>query len=175
MAVVVVSSYLPLREETTATSRYPVHPVKCLDELDYMEGVAAAWATDNTIVNIEHDLQYDDKLIDDLVNCPEPACAYPYLIHHHPLKAPFYCCAIGNRAKGWASFWVTCAWVTPDDEWADFAAPGFIKVTPEARTPIVDLDAHWQHVEFVINDHVTTRWHLHWPAVEHYHPAGRAY
>lgn len=162
--MVVVSSHLP--GETAATSRHPVHPVECDGPFDYHRGLAAVWDTDATVVNIEHDVEHADPLIDGLLACRYPACAYPYLIYTHTPE-PFYCAAYGT-AEHWPGFWATCNWVQPGDEWADFAAPGFIKLDPDVRTPF-GPECAWQGVEQTINDAMIGRWHLHWPPVEHYH------
>lgn len=166
MAVVVVSSVL-VGEATTRT-RHPVHPVVCEDPLDYYRGLAAVWDTADTLVNIEHDVESNDRLIDELVGCPELACARPYLIRHLN-KPPFFGCAVGPAKDcGWGPWFVRSRWVDESDVWADFASPGFIKVSPQVRGPL-GPECAWQGVELAINEAVDARWHLHWPAVEHFH------
>lgn len=130
------------------------------DDHAYGRALAEAWASDRTVVNVEHDLECSDELIQELLDCPEPLCARTYLVYAvsgiH--DAPAYPFCVTNPGP----------WVTGGEEWAAWAAPGFFKATPEARMPNLPV-RHWLCVEDVVNDWVTTRWHLHWPAIEHDH------
>lgn len=157
--VLVVASHLP--GETPFTSRrWRVRPVECRGDFDYSHGLAEAWASDLTVVNVEHDLEVDDDIIGRLVDCPEPLCAQTYLVHaasgiHDAPAYPYV-----ERQPG--------PWVRVGAEWAEWAAPGFIKARPEARVNPLP-EKHWMGVEQATNACIRGRWHLHWPAVEHHH------
>lgn len=160
--VIVTATVMP-GFEPFRSDRFTVQLVDCRnldDNLAYARGLAEAWATDRTVVNIEADLQRDDDLIGELVDCPHPRCAWAYLVYaasgiHNPPAYPF---TRGNPGP----------WIDKGDEWADWAAPGFIKVAPEARVEPLPVD-HWHEVEQHTNQCAPGRWHIHWPAVEHYH------
>lgn len=167
-AVILVSR---LPDEPSLESRYPVCDIVCEDPFDYWRGVQAEWVTDRTIVNVEHDMEYSDTLIDQLLACPQPLCAHAYQMH---LPATF-----------WAHQQSTVAWyppidpcsqffargvrqVKPGDEHADWSGIGFCKITPAVRIAPLRRDA-WQGVEMSVHAAIRGRWHLHWPGVEHHH------
>lgn len=157
--VLVVASHLP-GEVPFSSGRWEVRPVECVGDFDYSRGLAAAWATGVTVVNVEHDLQVDDDLIAALVDCEHGLCAQTYLVHpvsgiHDGPAFPFV-----EHNPG--------PWVRYGTEWADWAAPGFIKVRADARHGPFP-EKHWLSVEQATNHLVTGRWHLHWPPVEHRH------
>ena len=156
--VVVVASYLP-GETPFKSSRYEVRPVECVSVFDYSAGLAAAWATDQTVVNVEHDLEVTDDLIAGLVDCPHPLCAQTYPIHASPDGVPFYPYTATQPGP-----WIDYGAVS-----ASWAAPGFIKVSAAARFGPFPAEKHWLSVEMATNYYVAGRWHLHWPPVEHYH------
>lgn len=157
--VLVVASYLP-GETPFVSQRFDVVPVLCVGDFDYSRGLASAWATGKTVVNVEHDLEVSDDLIAALVDCPEPLCSWAYLVY--PVSGihdgPAYPFTAGNPGP----------WIREGEQWADWAAPGFIKVRPDARTGPLP-EKHWLGVEAATNFHTPGRWHIHWPAVEHHH------
>lgn len=160
--MIVVASHLPGETPFTST-RWHVQPVECVGDFDYSRGLAAAWASNLTVVNVEHDLQVDDDLIAALVDCPEPLCAQTYPLYaasgaHGTDQGPIY--PYVEHEPG--------DWVAEGVEFADFAAPGFMKARPEARTGPLP-EKHWLGVEQATNYYVTGRWHLHWPPVRHNH------
>lgn len=160
--VIVVASYLP-GETPFRSTRFTVKPVKCVGDFDYSIGLAEAWATTSTVVNVEHDLQVSDDLIQALIDCPHPACAQTYPLYaasgtHGTDKGPIYPYCEHNPGP----------WVVFGVEWAEWAAPGFIKIQPEARTGPFPTK-HWLSVEAATNHFTAGPWHLHWPSVEHYH------
>lgn len=160
---VVVATYLP--GETPFTSNlWRVLPVECVSVFDYARGLATVWGSDLTVVNVEHDIEVTDDIIARLVDCPEPLCAQTY---------PLYRASGAHGTEIGPVFpYVDVEpgpWVTEGAEWADWAAPGFIKATAAARTGLFPDEKHWMGVEQATNFYVTGRWHLHWPPVEHYH------
>ena len=160
--MIVVASYLP--GETPFTSeRFTVQPVLCVNDFDYSHGLGEVWASSKIVVNVEHDLEVSDDIIARLVDCVEPLCAQTY-----PLYA-----ASGSHGTEHGPIYPYCAsnpgpWVAEGDECAEWAAPGFIKVTPSARTGPLP-EKHWLTVEAATNFHTPGRWHLHWPPVQHDH------
>lgn len=160
--VIVVASYLP-GETPFSSGRWGVRPMECRGDFDYSHGLAEAWSSASVVVNVEHDVQVNDDLIGALVDCPHPLCAQTYPLFaasgaHGTAEGPIfpYC----ERNPG--------PWVEPGVEFAEWAAPGFIKVHPGARRGPFP-EKHWLAVEQATNYFVTGRWHLHWPPVEHYH------
>lgn len=162
MAAVVVASHLP-GEEPFTSERFEVWPVECVGDFDYSHALGEAWATDRTVVNVEHDVEVSDALIQALLDCPEPLCAQTY-----PLYA-----ASGTHgtADGSVYGYVETEpgpWVTEGTLFADWAAPGFIKITAAARVNPFP-EKHWLAVEAATNYFKQGRWHLHWPPVAHHH------
>lgn len=151
--VLVVASHLDGETPFTST-RYPTATIRCVTDFDYWDGLTAAWDTP-VLVNIERDMEVTDDLITQLVDCPHPLCAYPYLVC--PGATPVY----AHRADGLIG--------TPDIEWADWAAPGFCKISAPGRAGRLLPRHPWWGVEESINASIKTRWHLHWPAIAHFH------
>lgn len=129
-------------------------------------------------MNVEHDVQFDDALVDDLLACPHPLCAHAYKIH-----TPREFIAYNASDVGWhppidsLSRYTARGfhWLEPGEEWADFGSIGFCKITPEARFGALRKDG-WTHVEHSVNAAVCERWHVHWrdgesgpTGIEHYH------
>lgn len=152
---VVVFSHLP-GEQPFTSQRHQVVPVECRDDHDYWRGLSIAWATADTVVNVEHDIQVDDSIIETLLDCPQPLCAQTYPIYYTDGSVAFPYCAPERPDT----------WVREGAEWAVWAAPGFIKARRDARlSPLPER--HWLEVEQATNEAVNGPWHLHWPPVQH--------
>ena len=173
--VVITSSYLS-GEEPLRSERYDVHGIECKDvrgEFDYCFGLQEAWMTDKIVVNVEHDMEFSDELVDGLVNCPWPLCAYAYQVWPTALQRWIYC-ATSKKTNGLLS------WLNKGDEWAYWSSIGFCKVAPSARAKPLDL-IFWQYLEHSVNRAVGKYgdgkgagldWHIHWNegiGIEHYH------
>lgn len=174
--VIVVSSYLPEKGERPYRSKeFRVVALPCgtgYDSLfDYSRGLQAVWGSDFTIVNVEHDMECSDGLIQQLLDCPHPLCAHAYLLRK---KGPY---AYRNGplppAGGYEDHWLR-----PGDEWATFGGIGLVKITPGARVrPLPERE--WSTVDIVVTKacegaevvpgghHKGRRWHVHWPAIKH--------
>lgn len=139
------------------------------DEYDYWESIARIWGEPVPIVNVEHDNEYSDELARLLVECPHPRCAYAYRM---------YPCG-----REWQPYWAfspdgLCGmghWGAEGDEWAAWSAIGFCKIAPVARGPL-PARCGWrlveQEVNYALRGHahmIRGLWHIHWPAIEHYH------
>ena len=180
MSVIVVSSYLPkLGERAYRSEKFRVVGLPCGDDdLDYYRGLEVVWGGNHTIVNVEHDMECSDELIQDLLDCPHPACthAYPlrqwgHIAHRHGPLPP-------AGSMDW--------WLRPDEEeeWATYGGIGFCKMTPEARVRPLSEPREWPTLDVIVARAVEgpevvphgayegKRWHVHWPAIEHYHPPG---
>ncbi len=160
--MIIVASHLP-GEKPFTSDRFTVRPVECVGDFDYSRALGQAWATDQTVINVEHDVQVSDALIQSLIDCPEALCAQTYPLYaasgaHGTQDGPIFPYCQTNPGP----------WVEAGTEWAEWAAPGFIKVIPAARTGPLP-EKHWLAVEAATNFHTPGRWHLHWPPVEHYH------
>lgn len=155
---VICSSRLPAEISPAQGSRYALRQVVCEDRYDYWRGLATLWGEGSTIINVEHDMQFSDALVADLLDCPHPRCCHAYI------------CWLPEMV--WAHTYDGCGmhgtWIREDEEWAGYSAIGFCKLTPEARTLPLGR-ATWQGLERSVNDASPGPWHIHWPGVSHYH------
>lgn len=170
---VVVASHLP-GEEPFFSERHMIFPVRCEGDFAYWAGLNYFWDTDEVIVNVEHDMDFTDELVDGLLACPEPLCAYPYQVYPTALGRYIYCATTDSPSDltGEGSpdqpRWVD----GPEDKWAKWVSIGFMKIAPEVRLlPLAKM--FWQWLEHSVN-HSTAeasgrRVHLHWPEVRHFH------
>ena len=139
------------------------------DAYEYWRRLSAAWMTTETIVNVEHDMECSQALVDELLACPHPLCSHAYLMY---LPRRYW-------AHGWASTDPReraqgggIRWVERGDERAGHSAIGFCKVEPRVRPGELER-TEWPGVEMAVNRAVCGPWHLHWPGVEHYHKEPR--
>ncbi len=142
-------------------SGYPVHDVVCEDAVfGYWSGLNEVWDSDRTLVNLEHDMEYSDDLVAELLSCPHPLCTFPYKVR------PF-----GWPGKTWGVSFGSI-WVTEGQPYASFSSIGFCKIAPEVREGTT-LDRNiWSKVEASIHLAAVQSkrvWHVHWPAIQHYH------
>lgn len=144
---------------------------------DYWHEMNPLWDSDVTLVNVEHDMQFSDELIAELLDCPHPVCTHTYRVGpaayglqyahdislvgwHPPIEPLSQYSARGSR------------WVEPGDEFADFSGIGFVKIDRAARCAPLREDS-WRGVEISVNRAINARWHLHWGSggvgIKHYH------
>jgi hypothetical protein len=177
--VVITSSYLE-GNEPFRSERYHVQGIECKrehGEFNYCHGLQEVWwPAEKTIINIEQDMECSDELIDGLLSCPHPLCAYAYLVYPTQLHRYIYCATSrqvdhNNPAKS------NVYWLNKGEEWAVWSSIGFCKIDPIARVKPLDR-LYWQWLEHSVNRIVGTyqhaggagfEWHIHWPEVEHYH------
>ena len=91
--VIITSSYLT-GEQPFRSERYDVQGIECKTEhgeFNYCDGLQKAWITDKTVVNVEHDMEFSDELVDGLVDCPWPLCAYAYEVYPTALARYIFC------------------------------------------------------------------------------------
>jgi hypothetical protein len=167
-APVILASHLTGARHFTST-RHMVVPVPCRESLDYYNGVLPWWSTSRTICIVEHDMQVDDDLIQQLLDCPEPFCSWSYWLGL-PSGGPHWAHRTGLKPP--------CGgvWIETGDEWADFGGIGFCKIEPSARVrPLEETD--WTGVDCAVSRATDCRVHVHWKrdeggqcvGVEHYH------
>jgi hypothetical protein len=158
----IVASRLP--GDPPFKSAYPVQDVVCEDRFfGYWEGLNAVWASDRTIINVEHDQEFSDDLVAELLSCPYDLCAYPYRV------TPF-----GWPGQTWGATYGS-VWVSDGDPYAMFSSIGFCKITAPARAGTELERLVWDKVEQSVHRAVARckrLWHLHWPAIQHYHDYG---
>lgn len=141
------------------TSEYEVLDLVCDGPFDYWSGLASVWGSDQTVVNVERDMEFSDDLVRELLSCPQPLCAFPYRV----------------LPSGWPGFLYSAAfrdWVSEGTDFASFSAIGFCKITPEARSGSELERKSWEHLETGVHNavaHGKRFWHLHWPEIVHYH------
>jgi hypothetical protein len=138
-----------------------VVPVPCVGELDYSRTLRSWWRTSRTIVNVEHDMEVSDELIQALLDCPHPFCTHAYTLF--PVST-------GKRAHyaQAASKPHIEDWIAAGVEWCAFTGIGFCKITPEARARRLG-ESTWQFVDLAVSAATDCPVHVHWPAVSHYH------
>lgn len=146
------------------SAAYPVADVVCEDaHFGYWAGLEALWSSDYDLVNIEHDMEYSDLLVAELLSCPHPLCAYPYKVQ------PF-----GWPGMTWGASYGS-SWVTPENPYASFSPIGFCKISAEARGGSKLERAIWTKVEGSVHKAIVRNrrlWHLHWPGIDHHHDYG---
>jgi hypothetical protein len=122
----------------------------------------ALWPSDKAIVNVEHDMEVSDELIQQLLDCPHPLCTFAYKLYWpstHQAQ-PHYAQRDGGPNYG--------EWIKEGVECCGFSGIGLCKIAPEARAcPLAD--SHWSTVDCAISRSTEGDWHVHWPEVEHYH------
>ncbi len=156
----IVASRLPGDAPLTSEA-YPVADVVCEDaDFGYWAGINEVWDSDHDLVNVEHDVEFSDLLVQELLSCPHHLCAYPYRV------MPF-----GWPGKTWGASYGSL-WVDEGQPYASFSSIGFVKMTAEARAGTTLKKTIWFNLEGAIHEALTLRqrlWHLHWPAVAHHH------
>ena len=158
---IVVASYLPGEGPCLRSTRFELTRVECRGPYDYWRGLAKAWATDETVLNVEHDIELYDADIDDLLDCPHPLCTRAYECHWITTSLPRDVFPMGHDRY-------QTDFTEEGTEWANWSAIGCIKVAPEARSRVL-LMARWQNVEMAVEETITPPWHVHWPPLKHHH------
>ena len=157
MSAIIVASRVPT--DAPLKSEYSVRDAVCNGPFDYWSALETLWGSDLTIVNVEHDVEFSDLLVAELLSCPWPMCAYPYRV----------------LPAGWPGFLYSAAfrdWVSADVAFASFTAIGFCKITPESRAGTTLERKSWDHLETAVHNSVANErrfWHLHWPEITHEH------
>ena len=171
LPLVVVSVYVPEVHVPYSSEEYPVLqvPVRGEDKYRYHQALNPWWDTRTTIVNVEHDMQCNDKLIADLLECRESNCTHAYKIYN-PSVVNISTGKVTNLQGPKQPYFAQFSKHTPiqeGDEWADYSGIGLCKLGG-TRDHILRATPWWQ-VEYEVNKSVPM-WHVHWPIVEHYHP-----
>lgn len=146
---------------------HPAYHAICADVFDYGDGWRELWESGDTIVCVEHDMEFSDALVDELLSCPQPLCAHAYLMHQY--GPPFYAHGWLPQQKGLRAQASCIRWIDHGEERADYSAVGFVKIAPRARRFPLAENIPWMAVEQEVNAATTGTWHIHWPGVEHYH------
>lgn len=139
-------------------SLYQFLPPNDDDGLGYWRGLSALWDSPDTIVNVEWDMEFSPALVDALLACPHPLCTHAYQMH---IPRTYY--AHSARRDGMDGFWLG-----KGVEWAAYSAIGFCKIAPQARVRPLARDV-WRGVEMQVNAATDGPFHVHWPAIRHYH------
>lgn len=160
--MLVVASHLP-GEGHFRSEHFRVVPVCCVGEFDYHAALAAVWESDETIVNVEHDIEVSDEHVEALIDCPEPLCSWAYHCHWASTGLPHDVIAAGTgRRDPHTNPDPDC--LTGGEEWANWSAIGLVKIAPEARIGPLRREP-WQRLELSIHDAVKRPWHMHGNAV----------
>ena len=134
--------------------RHPGRVIFCEKDtpLGYAEDLRDYWHVRGDLLSVEHDMEITEKQVRELLNCPEPACAFVYWIF----------AASSNKPEPFP---------TATQEYSAHAAPGFCRLKESVRRGTFPID-HWSKVEWHLDRIVRRtagRWHNHGPAVPHHH------
>ena len=156
---IVLVSYLPGEGLCFKSERYEVRPIRCEDEFSYWAGLNEWWDSDCTVINVEHDIELTDEVIDGLLACEHPLCAQQYQCHR--ASSGLWFDVFPAQNQGW--------FVTEGTEWAEQSAIGALKICPEARiAPLEKI--RWGFLEVSIENAVKRPVHCHWnPILAHWH------
>ena len=157
--MIVLASHLPSQGHAAfQITRHRVVPVCCEDPFDYWQAFSEWWETDETICNVEHDIEANTDHVDALLGCPHPACAWIYAGHWRTTgQSDDVLAHLCDGRPGKLG-----------DEWADWVALGLIKLAPEARTGPLRREP-WMALENAVNDAIAGPVHMHGPAAHHHH------
>jgi len=135
----------------------------CVNKYDYSRGWQTLWPTDLTLIGVEHDMEVDDGLIDELLACPEPFCTWAYLLHQPSTGGvSHYAQRLGAKPPAGGD------WIREGVEWCSFTGIGFCKITAVARVRPLK-EGTWQFVDCQVSKATDVRVHVHWPPVAHHH------
>lgn len=161
----ILLSHLP-GEKPFSSERFAIAHVECVDDFDYSRAVQAAWAMDEPLVLVEHDMEVSDDLIQRLLDEPAPLVTHAYLLHWISSGKPAaYCQRAGDFPAGRRYLGKPIA---EGVSAADFAGLGFCKISPEARARPLD-ESSWQFVDVAVDAAIDMPWRVLWPEVEHHH------
>jgi hypothetical protein len=157
--VIVLASHLPgAGHAAFEVTKHRVVPARCQDGYDYWQALSEWWESDQTIINVEHDVECDDSHMEALLVCPHPVCSWMYEGHWRTTGQPGGVLAhICDNRPGRVS-----------DRWATWSAIGLIKLTPQARTRQLRREP-WMALENAVNDAITGPICLHGPPCNHHH------
>ena len=156
----IVCSHLP-GEGHFESDCFRVVPALCEDDYSYWAALDAAWSTDATICNVEHDMEVSDAHIAALLDCPHPLCSWSYHCHWATTGLPrdVIAAGFGDRHSDGPS--VGMSFLAGGEEWAKWSAIGLVKITAEARLSPLRREP-WSRVELAVADATGhRRWHMH--------------
>lgn len=142
------------------SERHRVVTLPCRSDTDYSSGLGLLWRTSGAIINVEHDMECSDELIDRLLACPELLCTHAYRMHH---LGGTYAQAVGRKAAHGGG-----RPVHGGETYADFSGIGFCKIAAPARAGCLER-TRWDAVEMAVHGAIHGPWHVHWPEINHHH------
>lgn len=111
------------------------------------------WHVKGDLISVDQDIEIDEHSLQVLLTCPHPACAFSYWMFA-------------------ASTGVPEPYPTVRTMFSQHAAPGFCRLTEQARKGEPIPVVHWMNVEWHL-DRVVVRnvgqWHNHGPCIPHHH------
>lgn len=133
------------------------------DGLGYWRELNQRWFDPTTLVNVEWDMEWSNRLVDDLIACPHAACTHAYMLYRPSTGgAPHYAQRVGLQPPAGGR------WITANETWCDYTGIGFCKVERSARTRSLS-ETHWKFLDITVSAALNVRWHVHWPEVAHHH------
>jgi hypothetical protein len=178
---IVIAARLSRRTQAASTNApgrrctpvFDLHvPILGEDPYGYWRALNDHWGHGRTIVNVEHDVEFSDRLVQELVDCPHPLCTYAYRVYIQ--RRGYWIYAPTRDGK----------WIAEGDEWADTASLGFTKIAASEQGQPLDR-LPWKWLEHAVCGAVAgtgsawdagclnrgrdRAWHVHWPEIGHYH------
>ena len=173
MDAVVLASHLA-GEGAFRSQKYTVKPWLCREDevFDYWRGLLSVWDFPGIVLNAEHDVEFTDDHLDELLRCPHPQCSYQYPCHWASTGRFDDVWPARNEQPGSNGLAV---FVETGTEWAAQSAIGLVKLTPESRVGPLE-QAHWSRLEVSVENATKRPWHLHFgapygpnPPLKHHH------
>lgn len=144
---------------------YPEHVrwVPCPGPYDYAEAVAYHWNDVGSLINCEQDMGPFPETIQDLVDCPHDVCTVPYWLSPASTQLDKPIISVSPYSDSLHP-------LTRGIEWAARSAIGLVKFSEEMRRRYPPPDrVEYGNVEHEFHIRSGNRWHVHWPAIPHYH------
>ena len=146
-------------------TRYTVYHYLCQGPYDYADAERYHWEGDHTLINIEHDMEPDDGMLEEMLACPEPLCGQAYWLS----------CLSTGRIES-----LICAFMGDSfmpiefgDDRAQAMGLGRVKLTAEGRRALgTPARVKWNELDYEILRHIRSTgllWHVHWPVCIHNH------
>lgn len=127
------------------------------DDQAYWRLLCEVWAAERTTLIVEHDIELHDRVIPELLACPEPWCAFPY-------HGPGY--GTGGNSLLFTSLGCT--------RWSGELMRSLPELVRTCTRPdaIGVMENSWRRLDIWILNRLTEAGHevhTHWPPVAHHH------
>ena len=135
------------------------------DRYAYWASLAQIWRHSDVFVNVEWDMQFSPALVENLLACSYPLCTHAYQMH---IPRTYWAHGQLPPEPGLRETASCIQWVSEGEQLASIPGLGFCKIAPSVRLAVPER-CEWPAVEQMVNRVVQGPWHVHWPAIDHYH------